>query len=132
MCNENALSVLDDWWNLADRLVVKYSNGMINDFENDTTVFGGYPNWWNNDTGYQYGPRIYQVGELQQIEGVVYVNEMVQTDPGTELEYIREHQCPTCREVDEGEDPLQPSEMKRWTPADRLGSSYFRRLITVL
>ncbi len=39
--NENALSVLDDWWNLADRLVVKYSNGMINDFENDTTVLGG-------------------------------------------------------------------------------------------
>jgi len=97
--NENALSVLDDWWNLADRLVVKYSNGMINDFENDTTILGGYPNWWNNETGYQYGPRIYQVEELRQIEGVVYVNETVQTDPGKELEYIREYQCPTCGEA---------------------------------
>lgn len=95
-CNENALSVLDDWWNLADRLIVKYSNGMINDFENETTVLGGYPEWWLNETGYQYGPRIYQVEELRQLEGVVYVNETVQTNPGKELEYIKENQCPTC------------------------------------
>ncbi len=101
-CNENALSVLDDWWILADRLIVKYSNGMINDFENETTVLGGYPNWWLNETGYQYGPRIYQVEELRQLDGVVYVNETVQTNPGKELEYIKENQCPKCIEVKEG------------------------------
>ena len=101
-CTENALSVLDDWWALADRLIVKYSNGMINDFENETTILGGYPNWWLNETGYQYGPRIYEVEELRQLDGVVYVNETVQTDPGTELEYIREYQCPACNEVKEG------------------------------
>ncbi len=96
ICNENALSVLDDWWKLADRLVVRYSNGMINDFENGSTILSGYPNWWLNETGYQYGPRIYEFEELRQLDGVVYVNETVHVDPGTELEHIREDQCPTC------------------------------------
>ncbi len=88
----NAQSVLDDWWRLADFLVVKYSNGMINDFQNNTTIRQGYPNWWLNETGYQYGPRIYQYAELQNVSGLIYVNETAYTEPGNELNYIEENQ----------------------------------------
>jgi dipeptidase len=91
-CNNNAKAVLDDWWNLADILIVKYSNCMINDFQNNTTIRAGYPNWWLNETGYQYGPRIYQYAELQNITGVKYVNETAYTEPGNELNYIEENQ----------------------------------------
>lgn len=91
-CATNAQSVLDDWWRLADFLVVKYSNGMINDFQNNTTIRQGYPNWWLNETGYQYGPRIYQYAELQNVSGLIYVNETAYTQPGNELNYIEENQ----------------------------------------
>lgn len=91
-CATNAQSVLDDWWRLADFLVVKYSNGMINDFQNNTTIRAGYPNWWLNTTGYQYGPRIYQYAELQNVSGLIYVNETAYTEPGNELNYIEENQ----------------------------------------
>lgn len=88
----NSLSVLNDWWSLADLLVVKYSNGFINDFENNRTIEAGYPSWWLNETGYQYGPRIYQYAELQNLSGVIYVNGTAYTEPGNELNYIDENQ----------------------------------------
>jgi dipeptidase len=91
-CTANALSVLDDWWSLADLLIVKYSNGMINDFQNNTSIRAGYPNWWLNETGYQYGPRIYQYAQLQNITGLIYVNETVYTEPGNEVNYLQENQ----------------------------------------
>ena len=91
-CNNNAKTVLDDWWDLADLLIVKYSNGMINDFQNNTTIRAGYPSWWLNESGYQYGPRIYQYAELQNLTGVKYVNETTYTKPGNELNYIEENQ----------------------------------------
>ncbi|MCJ7443595.1 MAG: C69 family dipeptidase [Methanotrichaceae archaeon] len=88
----NALYVLNDWWKLADLLITKYSNGMVNDVKNNKTIRAGYPNWWLNESGYQYGPRIYQYAELQQVPNLVYTNETAYTKPGNELNYIIEHQ----------------------------------------
>ncbi len=87
----NAISVFNDWWKLADILIAKYSNGFINDFKNNTTIRGGYPNWWLNETGYQYGPRIYQYAELQKAPGLKYTNETDYAEPGNELNFIIEN-----------------------------------------
>lgn len=61
----NSLSVLNDWQKLANRLVVKYTCGMVKDPSSGQYHPKGYPNWWLNDTGYHYGPRTYG-SELQQ------------------------------------------------------------------
>jgi dipeptidase len=57
----NSLSVLNDWNRLANRLVVNYTCGMIKDPGNGQYRPKGYPDWWLNETGYQYGPRIYNL-----------------------------------------------------------------------
>ena len=64
----------------------------FNDFQNNTTIRAGYPSWWLNESGYRYGPRIYQYAELQNLTGVKYVNETTYTKPGNELNYIEENQ----------------------------------------
>ncbi len=89
--SRNALSVIDDWWRLADSLVVKYSNGMIT-VRDKAPLRKGYPDWWLNETGYQYGPRIYQYDGLQKIPNVNYTGEKISTEPGDELDYIKESQ----------------------------------------
>jgi len=93
----NALSVIHDWWKLSDSLIVKYSNGLVNDVQNGVieSTKVGYPKEWLGKVGYQYGPRIYQYQELQEIGCVQYVDKTVQVVEGTELEYIKENQ--TCQ-----------------------------------
>jgi hypothetical protein len=88
----NAEGNAGDWWKLSDRLVVKYSNMRENDFANDTTYRTGYPSAWLQDSGYQYGPRVYQYGELQEVTNLAYVNETIFTTPGNELAVIRQTQ----------------------------------------
>ncbi|MFA6371120.1 MAG: C69 family dipeptidase [Methanothrix sp.] len=95
--SRNALSVISDWWKLSDSLIVKYSNGLVNDVQNGviTSTKQGYPEEWLGKVGYQYGPRIYQYQELQEIGCVQYVGKTERVVPGTELEYIKKHQ--TCQ-----------------------------------
>jgi dipeptidase len=64
----NSLSVLGDWQRLANRLVVNYTCGMIKDPNTGQYRPKGYPNWWLNETGYQYGPRIYEYSEALQMK----------------------------------------------------------------
>jgi len=85
----NAEANREAWWGLSDRLVVKYSNMMVNDFANDTTYLPGYPDEWLQNASYQYGPRIYEYPELQEVHGLAYVNETVYTTPGNELNMIK-------------------------------------------
>jgi dipeptidase len=75
-------------WNLSDLLIAKYSNGFINDIKNNKTICGGYPNWWLNETGYQYGPRIYQYAQLQKIPSLKYTNETEYTEHREELNHF--------------------------------------------
>ncbi len=96
-CTRNALSVIHDWWKLSDSLIVKYSNGLVNAVQNGVieSTKVGYPKEWLGKVGYQYGPRIYQYQELQEIGCVQYVDKTVQVVEGTELDYIKENQ--TCQ-----------------------------------
>jgi len=95
--SRNALSVISDWWRLSDSLIVKYSNGLVNDVQNGviSSTKQGYPKEWLANAGYQYGPRIYQYQELQEIGCVQYVGKSEKVEPGTELEYIKDNQ--TCQ-----------------------------------
>jgi hypothetical protein len=86
------VSVVNTWWNFSDSLVVRYSNQMINDFANKTTITPGYPNWWLEQTRYQYGPRVYDYEGLQKTPGLVYTNMTEYTTPGNELNYIQQTQ----------------------------------------
>jgi dipeptidase len=88
----NSLAVVDLWWQLADSLVVRYSNHMVNDFANKTTITPGYPDWWLEQGRYQYGPRVYDYEGLQDTTGLVYTNTTMYTTPGNELNYIQETQ----------------------------------------
>jgi dipeptidase len=95
----NALSVIHDWWKLSDSLIVKYSNGLVNEVQNGVieSTKVGYPKEWLGKVGYQYGPRIYQYQELQEIGCVQYVDKTVQVVADTELDYIKENQ--TCQKA---------------------------------
>ena len=106
----NARANAYDWWQLSDQLVVKYSNMMINDFANGTTYLPGYPSPWLQDNDYQYGPRIYEDKELQDVIGLAYVNRTVYTTPGNELNLIkttqRTNETVLIIEILEGRFPL--------------------------
>jgi hypothetical protein len=90
----NAHNTVNAWWQFSDSLVVKYSNQIITDAANGTTQNPGYPDWWLNETRYQYGPRVYNYEGLQQVHGLTYTNQTVYTTPGNELNYIIETQAP--------------------------------------
>jgi hypothetical protein len=106
----NARANAADWWKLSDQLIVKYSNLMVNDFANGTTHLTGYPDPWLQDAGYQYGPRIYEYEELQDVIGLAYVNRTVYTTPGNELNLIkttqRKNETELFIEMIEGRIPL--------------------------
>ena len=89
---ETGDDLVSSWWGLADGLMVSFANGGIYDPVNGTTTYPGYPDWWYQEAGYQYGPRIYDVEALDSIVDVVYTNETVYVQPGTETEYIRTNQ----------------------------------------
>ena len=74
---ENAEQVVKDWWNLSDALIVGYSNGMMWDPVQKTDSLSGYPDWWYNASGYQYGPRVYDVNRLRQVSGLYYQNQTI-------------------------------------------------------
>jgi len=50
-CINHANDVVNEWWNLADYLVVKYSDGFINQPKVGQGV--GYPAWWLKRVGYK-------------------------------------------------------------------------------
>ena len=52
---ENAESVVDRWWSLADMLIARYDDGYVNS-PDDMAVEVGYPQWWLNQAGYSGGP----------------------------------------------------------------------------
>ncbi|HWQ64571.1 MAG TPA: C69 family dipeptidase, partial [Methanospirillum sp.] len=83
----NSQKVQSDWWNLSDSLVAKYSNLMVTDLSTGSSTNVGYPDWWLEKTGYQYGPRIYDYQGLEKTQGLVYVNKTVNASPGNELMY---------------------------------------------
>lgn len=90
--NSTSMENLKSWTELLERLIVTYRNGQYNDIENKTVSNIGYPDWWLEDNGYQYGPRVYDVESLQEIPDVHYVGETVNVTSGDMIEYIRENQ----------------------------------------
>lgn len=65
LCEENANLVLKSWWELADRLIAKYSDGYINPLplapQNTAPVAIGYPSEWLGVTNYRDGPVSYNM-----------------------------------------------------------------------
>lgn len=60
-CNDNAANVLSQWWDLADLLVAKYSDGYMN-LENQTAAKDiGYSSTWLSYTNYKDGPTTYKM-----------------------------------------------------------------------
>jgi dipeptidase len=57
-CIDNAKSVVDRWWDLADTLIVKYNDGYVNVPKTAGEV--GYPEWWLKEVGYDKGPVSYK------------------------------------------------------------------------
>jgi hypothetical protein len=74
-----------------ETLIVTYRNGQYNDIQNKTISNIGYPDWWLNDSGYQYGPRVYDLKSLREIQDVRYVGK-TENVTGDVIEYIRENQ----------------------------------------
>ena len=60
-CEDNASHVLKQWWELADTLVAKYSDGYINLPAEEGTKKIGYPSTWLSYTNYKKGPTSYDM-----------------------------------------------------------------------
>ncbi|MBN2735197.1 MAG: C69 family dipeptidase [Methanomicrobiaceae archaeon] len=69
--------IITDWKILTATLIVKYSNGLVTNPVTEDVTEGGYPDEWYNETGYQYGPRVYQFDELRDTPGLDYTNKTV-------------------------------------------------------
>jgi dipeptidase len=89
--NTTATENMESWKSLLETLIITYRNGQYNDIENKTISNIGYPDWWLDYAGYQYGPRVYDLESLQDIDDVRYVGETVNVT-GDMIEYIRENQ----------------------------------------
>ncbi|SHO55411.1 dipeptidase [Vibrio quintilis] len=65
LAEEHANHLLQCWWQLADKLVAKYSNGYINGSkqlpQNSHPVPVGYPSEWLGKTDYAKGPTSYDM-----------------------------------------------------------------------
>ena len=59
-CNANAAEIQQQWWDLADTLVAKYSDGYIN-LPGQDAVEIGYPSDWLGNTNYSQGPVDYDI-----------------------------------------------------------------------
>jgi dipeptidase len=70
-------AIIDEWHALSDMLIVKYSSGLLTDPATEAVEEPGYPAWWLNETGYQYGPRVYALDDLRATEGLNYTGSTV-------------------------------------------------------
>ena len=65
LCETNANEILNTWWDLADRLIAKYSDGYINpkpSHPQNTAAIGiGYTSDWLANTNYKQGPVKYDM-----------------------------------------------------------------------
>ena len=82
--------IISDWKALTAKLIVKYSNGLVTDPVTEDVSEGGYPDDWYNETGYQYGPRVYQFDELKETDGLSYTNKSVWVKKDSTFEEILE------------------------------------------
>ena len=57
-CISNAEHVLRVWWQMVSVLIAKYNDGYINDPNPAGEI--GYPKWWRDAVGYQFGPVSYK------------------------------------------------------------------------
>jgi hypothetical protein len=88
----NSISTVSSWWKFSDNLVAKYSNQVITDPATGAIETPGYPDWWLEESKYQYGPRVYDYEGLQKVPGLAYTNKTVLVTPGNEVNYIRKTQ----------------------------------------
>ncbi|MCT8337843.1 peptidase U34 [Methanoculleus sp. Afa-1] len=82
--------IVDEWHGLAGTLIVTYSNGRITDPATEAVEEPGYPAWWLNETGYQYGPRVYELDELRATGGLNYTESSVWVPKNATFADIRE------------------------------------------
>jgi dipeptidase len=90
--NKTSMENLESWRRLLETLIVTYRNGQYNDIENKTISNIGYPDWWLENSGYQYGPRVYDLKSLQEIPNVLLANKTINVTLGNMIEYIRKNQ----------------------------------------
>lgn len=57
-CGSNADSVVAEWWDFADLMIVKYDDGYINS-PGHMAHEVGYPQPWLDESGWQHGPVSY-------------------------------------------------------------------------
>ncbi|MDK2988878.1 MAG: dipeptidase [Methanoculleus sp.] len=83
-------AIIDEWHALTGTLIVTYSNGLITDPATEAVEEPGYPAWWLNETGYQYGPRVYELDELRATDGLNYTGNPVWVPKNATFAEIRE------------------------------------------
>ncbi|WP_301677560.1 dipeptidase [Methanoculleus methanifontis] len=82
--------IIDEWHALTGTLIVTYSNGLITDPATEAVEEPGYPAWWLNETGYQYGLRVYPLEELHAADGLNYTGNTVRAPLNATFADIRE------------------------------------------
>jgi dipeptidase len=90
--NSTSIENLESWKRLFELLVVTYRNCQYNNIKNKTITNIGYPDWWLENAGYQYGPRVYDLKSLQKIADVRYTGQTVNVTSADKIEYIRQYQ----------------------------------------
>jgi len=83
-------AIIDEWHDLSGTLIVTYSNGLITDPVTEAVEEPGYPAWWLNETGYQYGPRVYQLEDLRAAGGLNYTGSTVRVPRDATFAEIRD------------------------------------------
>lgn len=61
LCEKNAIDVVSQWWNLADILIAKYSDGYLNLQDQPGAKDIGYTSKWLSYTNYNDGPTSYDM-----------------------------------------------------------------------
>lgn len=90
--NSTSMENLYAWKELLEWLIITYRNGQYNDIQNKTIYNIGYPDWWLEDAGYQYGPRVYDIESLRNIADVWYAGKTVNITSEDVIDYIRKNQ----------------------------------------